>query len=74
MDPLRLKPEQLMGPGAGSKAEKKRDEEMGRLKTSFMIKKTLLMSLLFNLVRASLSQKWIVPSDPGYGINHQTRS
>lgn len=55
MEPLRLKVVAAIGPGAVSRAE-------GRGHDSELV--ALDQYSLFRRVRASLSQKWIVPSEP----------
>jgi hypothetical protein len=57
MEPLRLKAVAAIGPGEESNAGK----DVGR---SVIGREEKWRDILFRRVRASLSQKWIVPSEP----------
>ena len=59
MVPVRLKHVAVIGPGAGSNAAKKKNHDIMR-RCRYMD----VEDILFSLVRASLSQKLIVPSEP----------
>ena len=58
MLPLRLNALVEMGPGAASKAI------MEVIENGTFNYETIKKALLFRRVRASLSQKWMVPSEP----------
>ena len=57
MEPLRLNALVEIGPVAASKASMRSSDQKNK-------NKSFIRNTLFKRVRASLSQKWIVPSEP----------